>query len=154
MKKTGYIDKTRIFAGRLFLVVPLVIAGVNSQPALAADLNVTNARIVLPKDDSLMMPGYATIENRTDKEIILIRIRSGSYKLAMIHHEINDRGTPRMVLKSELLIKPNTRIVLKPGDVHFMFAGASGKLTRGSKVTVDLYLNTGEKIPVEFGLVK
>ena len=154
MNRQSYIDRKRVISGRMFFVALFLIAGSMSQPALAADIKVTNARIVLPKDDSITMPGYLTLENLTDKEIILIKIRSRSFKLSMIHQSISDRGNPRMVLKPELLIKPKAKVVMKPGDVHFMFAGANGKLKKGKKVSVNLYLNTGDKMPVEFELVK
>ena len=139
---------------RLAMLAALLSISVFGQAAVAADLAATDARIVLPKGESITMPGYVTLENLTDKEIILIKIRSVSFELSMIHQAINDRGNLRMTLKPELLIKPKAKVVLKPGDVHFMFAGAKKDVRKGQVVSVDMYLNTGEKMPVEFRVVK
>lgn len=132
----------------------LVFSGIGVKTVEAAQVEASNARIVLPEGDTITTPGYLVLENKSDEEIILIKIRSNAFALSMIHQSVNDRGHFRMILKSELILKPKSKIVMKHDDVHFMFAGPKRKLKKGKTVKVNLYLNTGERIPVEFKLVR
>lgn len=142
-----------ITASKLTLVAMFVMA-MFMQPAHAAELVASDAKIFLPKDDSTMMVGVVTLKNTSDKEIMVIKVRSSSFKLSMIHQGINDSGVQRMMLKSEIILKPGVELKMSPGGVHFMFAGPASKLKKGSTVTANLYLKSGEKFPVSFDVVK
>ncbi len=142
------------YLNRLILTIILISSFALPQAALAAGLVASKAKIVLPKGDSITMPGYLVLENNTDEEVILIKIRSRAFSLAMIHQTANDRGNVRMLLKSELVLKPKSKMILSKKDVHLMFAGPKIKLKRGKKVKVTLYFNSGEKLTAEFNLVR
>lgn len=132
----------------------LLLSMVISQSAMAAGIVASGGKIVLPRDDSIMMSGYVTLENTTDKEIILIKARSNAFKLSTINQSIKDSEGVREMLKSDLIIKPNSKIVMKKDGVHFVFSGPKSKLKAGKTVSANLYLSNSEKIPVEFKLVK
>ena len=139
------------FVYRMFVVAAVLFAW--PVFVLAADLVATDARVYLPKDDSVMMPGTVTLKNNSDQEIIVIKIRSSEHSLAMIHQSLNDSNINRMMLKSELMLKPKSEVRMSRDGVHFMFAGAKSKLKKGSTVNVSLYLNNGERMSVKFDVV-
>lgn len=135
--------------GAVFVLMMLVGFSVH-----AADLVASKARMKLPGDDTASVRAYVNLKNTSDQEIILIKVRSPAFSLAMIHQTVEDQGEQRMMLRQDLIIKPGAEIRMSSKDVHLMFAGAKTKLKKGDKVRVDLHLNTGEKMPVEFLLVK
>lgn len=137
-------------------IVMVIMAALTAMPmtARAAGLVATDAKMVLPKKDSVTMPAYVTLENQSSEEIIVIKVRSFSHQTAMIQQAVNDSGVDRMMLRSDLIIKPGKTIKMSSKGVHLMFAGATGKMKKGDEVKVNLYLNNGEKMPVTFKLVK
>jgi len=142
-----------VTASKLTLAAMFLMA-IFAQPVHAAELVTSDAKIFLPKDDSTMMVGLVTLKNTSDQEIMVLKVRSSSFKLSMIHQSINDSGVQRMMLKSELILKPGTELKMSPGGVHFMFAGPTSKLKKGATVTANLYLKSGEKLPIKFDVVQ
>ena len=125
-----------------------------SQPVLAASVIASDAKVKMPGKDSIEVPGYVTLENTTDQEIIVIRIRSSAFNRSMISQTIKDNDQLRDLLRADLVLKPNSRIVMKNDGTHLLFAGPKQKMVVGKSITANLYLNNSEKIPVEFKIVK
>ena len=130
----------------LCLVFPLM--------AQAAGVIATNGRLHLPGKDSIESTAYVTLENTTDQELVVIRIRTSAFDISMISQAISDNNQQRELLRADLVLKPNSKLVMKKGGVHLLFAGPKQKLKAGKTITADFYLNDSEKIPVEFKIVE
>ena len=150
-----YQSKQRISKpGRVVAICTLLLGFALPLPVLAASIIATNGTITLPDKDSIQVPGYVTLENTTDQEIIVIRVRSSAFKMSMINQAVKDNDQNREMLKPDLVLKPNSKTVMKKDGVHFLFAGPKQTLKVGKSITADLYLNDSEKVPVEFKIVK
>jgi len=130
----------------LCLVFPLT--------AQAAGVVATNGKLHLPGKDSIESTAYVTLENTTDQELVVIRIRTSAFGISMISQAVSDNNQQRELLRADLVLKPNSKLVMKKGGVHLLFAGPKQKLKAGKTITADFYLNDSEKIPVEFKIVK
>jgi len=140
--------------GKVFAVGALLLGLVFPQALLAASIVASDGKIQLPDKDSIEAPGYVTLENTTDQEIIVIRIRSSAFRMSMINQAVKDNDQTRELLRADLVLKPNSKLVMKKDDVHLLFAGPKQKLKVGNSITADFYLNDSEKVPVEFKIVK
>ena len=150
-----YQSKQRISkTGRVVAVCTLLLGFALPLPVLAASIVATDGKIYLPDKDSIEVPGYVTLENTTDQEIVVIRVRSSAFKMSMINQAVKDNDQNRDMLRPDLVLKPKSRTVMKKDGVYFLFAGPRQTLKVGQSVTADLYLNDSEKVPVEFKIVK
>lgn len=147
-------DKRIGKSGTVFAVGALLLTLALPQSLLAAGIVATNGKIKLPDEDSIESPGFVTLENTTDQEIIVIRIRSSAFKMSMINQAVQDNDQTRELLRPDLVLKPNSKLVMKKDGVHLLFAGPKQKLKVGKSITADFYLNDSEKVPVEFKIVK
>jgi len=143
-----------IVSGKMFAVCALLLNFALPLPVLAASIVATDGKIHLPEKDSIEALGYVTLENTTDQELIVIRVRSGAFKMSMISQSIKDNDLPREMLRSDLVLKPKSKTVMKKDGIHLLFAGPKQKLKAGKSVTADFYLNDSEKVSVEFTIVK
>lgn len=143
-------SRTNYLAAIGVLVMSLAIP----QPVLAASIVATNGLIKLPAKDSIEALGFVTLENTTDQEIIVIKIRSSAFKMSMVNQAVQDNDQTRELLRPDLVLKPNSKLVMKKDGVHLLFAGPRIKLKPGKSITADLYLSDSEKLPVKFKIVK
>ena len=143
-----------IETGKVVAVCALLLSFALPLPAQAASIVATNGKIHLPDKDSIEVPGYVTLENTTDQEIIVIRVRSSAFKMSMINRAVKDNDQTREMLRPDLVLKPKSKTVMNKDGVHFLFAGPKQTLKAGQSIAADLYLNDSEKVPVEFKIVK
>jgi len=140
--------------GKVIAVSALLLGLALPQSLLAASVVATGGKLKLPEKDSIESPGFVTLENTTDQEIIVIKVRSRAFKMSMINQAIQDSDQTREMLRPDLVLKPMSKLVMKANGVHILFAGPNQKLKVGKSITADFYLNNSEKIPVEFKIVK
>ncbi|MGW8248462.1 MAG: copper chaperone PCu(A)C [Acidiferrobacterales bacterium] len=141
-------------SGKVFAIGALLFSLALPQSVLAASIIATGGKIKLPEKDSIEAPGYVTLENTTDQEIIVIKVRSKAFKMSMINQAVQDGDQTREILRPDLVLKPMSKLVMKKDGVHILFAGPNQKLKVGNSITADFYLNDSEKVPVEFKIVK
>lgn len=123
----------------------LSVFAFGATPAFAEGAIVASeARIALVEKEEISQPAYLVLQNTSDKPMVLIRVRSGSFPLAMIHQSITDEGETRMMLKQELLIPANSTVELKPGGLHLMFSGIRKPLKKGDTVKAVLTFQAKE----------
>lgn len=138
----------------LWLVAALAFSMGLPQAAMAASIIASNGKIKIPAKDSVEAPAYVTLENTTDQEITVIKLNSSAFDMAMISQSVKDNDQPREMLRPDLVLKPNSKLVMKKDGVHILFAGPKQKLKAGKKVTAVFYLNDSEKLSVDFTIVK
>ena len=84
----------------------------------------------------------------------MIKVRSSAFDMSMINQSVKDNDQPREMLRADLVLKPNSKLVMKKDGVHILFAGPKKKLKAGNKVTAVFYLSDSEKLSVDFTIVK
>lgn len=120
----------------------------------AANIVATGGIVKIPGKDSIEAPAYVTLENTTDQELVVIKIKSSAFKMSMFNQAINDNDQQRELLRTDLVLKPNSKLVMKSDGMHILFASPTQKLKPGKTITADFYLNDSEKISVQFKIVK
>lgn len=143
-----------IVSGKMVAFCALLLSFAVPAPVLAASVVAANGKIELPEKDSIEAPGYVTLENTTDQEIVVIRVQSSAFKMSMINQSVKDNDLPREMLRPDLVLKPNSKLVMKKDGVHLLFAGPKQTLKAGNSISADFYLNNSEKVSVEFKIVK
>ena len=107
--------------------------------------------------NATVMAAYGTLENTSDKEIVLIDAYSPAFAMTMIHQSIVVDGVAKMIHQDEIAIKPNEKLVFKPGSYHLMLMQPKFKINKGDAIKINLIYKNGEKrvvqelwFPVEF----
>ena len=107
--------------------------------------------------NATVMAAYGTLNNTSDKNIILVDAYSPAFAMTMIHQSIVVDGVAKMIHQDELVIKPNEKLIFKQGDYHIMLMQPKFKINKGDEIKINLIYKKGEKrivqemwFPVEF----
>lgn len=98
-------------------------------------------RFVPPK--TMMMAGYARIENRCGEPATIVGASSPAFGDVSLHETRIVDGVNRMRALPELRIAPDASAVLKPGGMHLMLMQPRAPLKEGSRVAVEFALKDG-----------
>jgi len=145
---TKYTFARKIITSAIFACLWLPLS------SWAASIVATDGSVKIPDKDSIEAPAYVTLENTTDQELVVIKVKSSAFKMSMFNQAINDNDQQRQLLRNDIVLKPNSKLVMKSDGVHILFASPTQKLKPGNTITADFYLNDSEKIPVQFKIVK
>lgn len=129
----------------------------NSALAQAQFPEVNDFWLQAAPPNATVMAAYGTLENTSDKDMILVDAYSPAFAMTMIHQSIVVDGVAKMIHQDELVIKPNNKLTFKPGSYHIMLMQPKFKINKGDEIKINLiYKNGDEKIiqelwfPVEF----
>ena len=91
--------------------------------------------------------GYLTIMNHTDKDDVLLEVKSSISKYVEMHEMVEIEGAMRMKRLESIPVAKSGMVTFKTGGKHIMFIETVGKLTVGDKVSVTLvFKNAGDKV--------
>ncbi|MGB5920113.1 copper chaperone PCu(A)C [Arcobacter sp.] len=96
---------------------------------------------------------FMSVENKTDKNIALVKVTSDVSKVVELHtHSMKD-GVMKMYQVPKIDIPANGKTTLKPGGFHVMLIGLHKPLKEKEEVTITLEFSNGENktitIPVK-----
>ncbi len=104
-----------------------------------------------------VMAAYGTLNNTSDKDIVLVDAYSPAFAMTMIHQSIVVDGVAKMVHQDKLEIKPNESLTFKPGSYHIMLMQPKFKINKGDEIKINLIYQQGNErivqelwFPVEF----
>ncbi len=107
--------------------------------------------------NATVMAAYATLINKSDKDILLVDAYSPAFSMTMIHQTKIIDGVAKMIHQDEIVIKPNEQLTFKPGSYHIMLMQPKFKINQGDQIKINLIYKKGEKrivqemwFPVEF----
>ena len=92
------------------------------------------------------MPGmdtsaaYMTIENRGDKTLSLVEVKSSIARKTELHTTVMDNGVMKMRHISSLDIDAGGEAVLKPGGYHIMLMGLKKSIPEGMEIPIELQI--------------
>ncbi|RBQ28154.1 copper chaperone PCu(A)C [Aliarcobacter vitoriensis] len=87
---------------------------------------------------------FMTLENKTDKNISLIKASSDVAKFVELHTHDMKNGVMSMYEVEKIDILANSNTVLQPSGFHIMFIDLNKSLENGEKVDLTLEFSNGE----------
>jgi len=101
-----------------------------------------------------MMAGYVTIQNNSEKDVVILSAASEAFMDIEMHKtEVTD-STARMIEQENLPIPAGSSLELSPGGYHLMLMMPSTPLKMGDKVKIGFTLEGGSTNNVEFEVRK
>lgn len=91
---------------------------------------------------------YMTIENKTQKDIVLESVTSKEIERIEMHKMERVDGKMTMRLAEEIRVPSSGRTELKPGALHFMLFGIQKPLEKGAAIPITLKFQDGTSVEV------
>lgn len=136
--------KTYHVFNRFISILALTLISVTSYAADSVTVMNPYARAVpagQPNSAAFMM-----LKNTTNQDRAVINARSTASKVVELHTHKKEGGMMRMRQVEKIVIKANSKTVLKPGGLHIMFIGLQKQFKAGNTVDMELEFDNGEKI--------
>ncbi len=125
-----------------FLIV--LFASLAMTSAFAEQIVITNSYIPAAPPVVKVMAAYMTLENKSDKTVIINSFSSNKFGLIELHETIEKDGMMTMNQIPKLVILAKTKVDFKPGGKHLMLFQRDGNLTTGDKVVITLVTSVGK----------
>jgi hypothetical protein len=117
--------------------------------SFAAEVKVNDSWVRAMPPGMGMTAGYLTLENTSEKKLILESISSTAADDCSIHRtEIKD-GMSRMIEVHDLGINPHQILTMQPGGIHIMLMELTKPLKKGEKFPLQLNFSDGSKQIIE-----
>ncbi|RXJ81818.1 copper chaperone PCu(A)C [Arcobacter sp. F2176] len=131
----------------------LLLALLSASTLFASNIEVKDAYVRATPPGLPNSAAFMTIENKTNKDIALIKATSDISKVVELHtHSMKD-GVMKMYQVPKIDIPANKETSLKPGGFHVMLIGLHKPLKEKENVTITLNFSNGENktitIPVK-----
>lgn len=117
-------------------------------------VEVTDAWVREAPPSAKMLGGFMTINNHSDKDMVLTGANSKTFKKVMLHRTMEVDGVSKMVHQHMITIPAHGQLEFKPGDYHIMMPAPEKRLVAGDKVTITLVFKSGETRDVEYTVRK
>lgn len=127
----------------LFLLTGLMFSAF-SEPKIIVENPWIRAVSPFSKNTALFM----TIVNKSDKQDILVSVKTDIAKMSMIHKTVEENGVMKMKHIKNLVIPPHSKIELKPGTLHIMIMGLKRPIKEGEKIKVNLMFKHSGNIEI------
>ena len=120
-----------------------------SNLGFAAEVKVNDSWVREMPPGMGMTAAYLTLENESEKKLVLTSISSTAAADCSIHKtEIKD-GMSRMVEIQNLAIDPKQSLTMQPGGIHIMLMDLSKPLKKGEKFPLQLNFSDGSSQLIE-----
>ncbi len=143
---------------KLTMMVALILA-IAVQPVSAADFKIGNLTVENPW--SRATPGkarngvaYLSISNRGAAPDKLVSISTAAAKRAHIHRTRMKDGMVSMQPMDELILRPGSSVLLRPGGMHVMLMGLAAALKQGGSFQMTLNFEKAGSLTVKVGIAK
>lgn len=134
----------------LFLIFFLVLGCSKSEKQGSSDSNQPSEIInwARPGAQSQMSGAYFIYENSLNIADTLITIKSNVATMTQMHESFTtDEGLAGMRELEQVIVKPHSNLILKPGGNHLMLMNLKSDLSAGDSVRVQLtFAQAGEII--------
>jgi len=111
--------------------------------ALSIEVKEPYARATPPNTPN--SAAFMTLENKTNKDISLIEVRSDIAQSTELHTSDIKDGVRKMYRVEKVDIPANSSTILKPGGFHVMFIGLKKALEVGETIDINLGFSNGTK---------
>lgn len=137
---------------KLTKLLMLAVLSVSSFTVHAVE--VTDAWIREAPPSAKMLGGFMTINNHSDKDMVLTGANSKAFKKVMLHRTMEVDGVSKMLHQHMIVIPAHSKLEFKPGSYHIMMPAPNKRLVVDDKVTVTLVFKSGKTKDVEYTVKK
>ncbi|WP_413557113.1 copper chaperone PCu(A)C [Bdellovibrio sp. HCB209] len=116
-----------------------------SSAALAADIEITNARIFVPIKGTNTTAGFGTIKNTTKSEVSIKVVEAKPFKAVELHESSEKNGRMTMAKMETIKIAAGQSFELKPGGHHIMLFDAEKPVEEKQSIAIKLMVNNKEQ---------
>lgn len=95
-----------------------------------------------------ILAAYMIIENTSAQEKILTSVTSPLFEKVEIHQTTLHEGIMHMQAQAQLVIAPQSKLVLEPGGYHLMLIDRKQALKTGDPVQLNLKFSSGEELTI------
>jgi copper(I)-binding protein len=140
------------FAGLALVGTAFLLSGCGDNPApteatadnQSANLEITNARLVLPPVSGNPGAVYMDVKNIGDENVALRKAEVKGAGKTMIHNTMEVGGQMMMNEAGPMVIAPGSSETFKPGGTHVMAFDLDPSLTAGTKTKITLTIAGGK----------
>lgn len=136
--------KTHNVFNKVMSILALLLISITSYAADSVSVMNPYVRAVpagQPNSAAFMM-----LKNTSNQDRAIVNARSSASKVVELHTHKKEGGMMRMRQIEKIVVKANSKTVLKPGGLHIMFIGLKQSFKAGNKVDLELEFDNGEKI--------
>ncbi|MCF4173725.1 copper chaperone PCu(A)C [Vibrio sp. McD22-P3] len=124
------------------LILPLLALAPLSMAHAAIDVNDAYARATPPNATTSAV--FATIENTSDKDRVIVEAASQASSVVELHDVIMDGDVMKMRQVKSITVPANGQTILKPGSLHIMLLDVEKPMKEGETINVELTFANGE----------
>lgn len=118
-----------------------------------ADVQVSDAKIVLPAKGSDVAAAYGTFKNTAANEEVVKIKTLGPFGAGEFHETMSAGGQTSMKALDGLRIPAHALVHLEPGGRHLMLFKSKRPLKAGEKIEM-VFEADGKTVPVKFEVIK
>ncbi len=113
------------------------------------DLTVRQAWVRAMPPSQKTTAAYMTIENHSDKELILESVSTDVSAVTEIHQMSHVDGMMRMKMLKNLQIPANGQVVFESGGFHLMLINLKKTINKGDIISIVLNFSDGSRLAVD-----
>jgi copper(I)-binding protein len=98
--------------------------------------------------NALPAAGYITLQNSSDQDLDVTKIKSPDYQAISIYQTVADSESSKMVKLEKFTIPANGEFAFVPGKYHLMFTKPTHLITPGDNARVIFFLSDGKVFKV------
>jgi hypothetical protein len=130
-----------MFMLRFFTLFMLLFAG-----QLWAEVKINDATVRLLPPGVPNTAAYFSIENNSDKDVVLVAAKADFVNKAEIHNHLMIDNMMSMQQQAEVVVAAGETVDFKPSGLHIMLFGLQQVLSEDQTVALSLYTKSGEVI--------
>lgn len=112
-------------------------------------VTVANAYVRAVPPGQSVSAAFMELQNNSDETRFLIKAASDVAESVELHEHIHKGNMMQMRQVEKIALNAHSSTALKPGGYHVMLIGLTRPLAPGSKVTLSLTLDNGQKLDIE-----
>jgi periplasmic copper chaperone A len=108
------------------------------------NLLIKNAWLREAPPTTKVMAGYLDIENKSDKELVLVKAESDEFEHIEFHLSQVKDSIARMTQQDTIVITPNSTFSFKPESYHLMLFDNKFPMREGKSTTIKFTFDNGD----------
>ena len=112
-----------------------------------ADVVISDAKIRLLPPGVPNTAAYFVIENKGDKDLVLVGAQSNAAKTLELHNHVMEGEVMKMLKQDKVTIPAGQTLTFAPGGLHVMLFGLTAPLSDKQKIDISLVADSGEVYP-------
>ena len=118
--------------------------------ASSAGLSVEDPWVRAAPPGAVVLAGYMTIRNDSDRVHALVAASSPSFGKVLLHRSVIENGMATMIPQRRVEVPAKGTISFAPNGYHLMLMQAQQSFKVGDEVKIVLQFDDGTQLPVRF----